>query len=969
MAISRTISCNSKQVIPLEGNWGFSLDLERKGLVEKWYQKDLPLEVILPGITDEFGFGDDVTHGTLKNLSRKYEFMGHAWYKKTVKVDEALSEKTCFLFLERCLWETHLWVDDIYIGTQNSLATPHIYNLTGNMKTGNHTLTLMVDNSNQHNEQIDEDSVRLDHRDLTFEANKNNKLNCGGHHTSFLMDTYWNGIIGKLQLHFKDTVFLEGIDVFTDLNTNKIKICTHIINETPKSLKGIINFTILEQGTVAPSVILHFPEILIKSGHIEEVFEIVIPENIKLWDEYEPNLYEIHAKLLVLDGSKDFTSTAEVTFGIRELNSKGQRLLCNRKIIFLRGILEDCTFPLSFHPPMEIEPWQRIFKIAKSYGLNHIRFHCWCPPEAAFTAADSIGMLLQVELPGTSCPTSEEEENVSEYLQAELERILKFYGNHPSFCFISMGNEQLIAVENKEFIKKHQSLLMNRVEYGQKRDPRHLYTCTSHPYTDGRNDDYYVSAWSKKGWKNRSTLSEYEFQYHSDWDGFLTGIRWGGSDPLLTSIFCVLQPSTLEDYRDGIEGIERPIITHEVGQWSVYPNVGEINKYTGVLRPFNLEIIKNSLAEKGMLEKVEEFVKASGKLSLLLYKEEIEKVMRTPGISGFQLLDIFDYPGQGTSTVGILDCMWDSKGLTTPDEYRQFCSETVLLLRMKKRVWTSDETFCARVEVSHYGQFDIESTPLWQVHGANGKVHMEGQLEKIFIPFGGLSSLGDIKFNFSSFNKAEKLKITVSLKNTKVINSWNVWVYPGQLSEPDKQSFLLTHQWDNAAKAELKNGGSVLLMASSDILCESLPGVFTTAFWNPNMKEQTGTMGLLCDEKHPIFLSFPTDFHTDWQWWDILQYSRVMMLDFLPIGTYPVVQMIDSFVTNRKLGILFECKVGNGRLMICSVDLDKEIKNRPAAIQFKHSIMNYMESVSFQPMTTVDVKKLDDLFNKTICGI
>lgn len=960
-------SCNSKQVIPLEGNWDFSLDPERKGWAEKWYQKDLPLKVTLPGITDEFGVGDVVTKRTLENLSRKYEYMGQAWYKRTVSVDEDLSQKRCYLFLERCLWETHLWVDDTYIGTQNSLVSPHIYDLSGHMKTGIHTLTLLVDNSNQYNQQTDEEVEKSKRRDLTSEVNKNNKLNCGGHHTHFLMNTYWNGIIGKIQLHFTNAVFMEEINVFSDINANKLKIRTEIVNEISDSLNGIIHITVSEQGTSEPCMVWHSSKFLINSGHVQETFETAIPKNPKLWDEFEPKLYEIRVELMVMANEKEkFFSTAETTFGIRELSSRGQQLLCNGKPIFLRGTLENCTFPLSFHPPMDVEPWQQIFRTAKSYGLNHIRFHSWCPPDAAFTAADNIGMLLQVELPGTSCPSSEEDANVSEYLQAELERILKFYGNHPSFCFVSMGNEQLIATENMEFLKKHQELLMTRVKYGQKKDPRHFYTCTSHPYTDGRNDDYYVTAWSKKGWEKRSILYVNEFQYHTDWDGFVTGIRWGGSDPLYTSIFCVLPPSTLEDYRGGIEGIERPIITHEVGQWSVFPNVMEINKYVGVLRPDNLEIIRNSLAEKGMLEKVEEFVQASGKLSLLLYKEEIERVMRTPGLSGFQLLDIFDYPGQGTSTVGILDSMWNSKGLTTPKEYRHFCSETVPLLRMKKRVWTSNEIFCAQVEVSHYGPSDMEVTPLWQVSGANGKVHMEGQLENIFIPSGGLSSLGDIKFNLSSFNEAQKLKITVALKNTKVINSWDVWIYPGQLSEPKKQSFSVTHQWDNAAKAELKNGRNVLLMVSSDILCESLPGVFTTAFWNPIMKPQTGTMGLLCDEKHPMFQYFPTDFHTDWQWWDILQYSRIMILDFLPTGSYPVVQMIDSFVNNRKLGILFECRVGNGRLVICSADLEKNIENRLAARQLKHSIMNYMESASFQPITTVDVEKLDELFNTAI---
>ena len=109
-----------------------------------------------------------------------------------------------------------------------------------------------------------------------------------------------------------------------------------------------------------------------------------------------------------------------------------------------------------------------------------------------------------------------------------------------------------------------------------------------------------------------------------------------------------------------------PAVVHEMGQWCVYPNFDEVRKYTGPLKPKNFDIFHDSLAEHGMLDQWRDFLRASGKLQALCYKEEIEAALRTPGIGGFELLDLHDFPGQGTALVGVLDPFWESKGYITP---------------------------------------------------------------------------------------------------------------------------------------------------------------------------------------------------------------------------------------------------------------------------------------------------------------
>lgn len=937
----------------LNGTWRFQLDPQNRGKEEKWYQSQLKEKIELPGTTDDAGVGIPVTEHTLRNLSRRNMYMGVAWYQKEIDISEKDACCETELFLERCLWESTAWLDGKKIGSQDSLAAPHTYHL-GMLSPGKHCITIAVDNSNLRDGVTFEDDVlpQVQNQDLKTTIRSYRKLNCGGHHTMFLMDTNWNGIIGEISLRLHKPLEIQSINLYVKNDLKSADISFVLYN--PEKLETAMAFQYYLQDTEGNNLLVGVENIhltgVVKQQHS---FSMLLSDEMEPWSEHSPVLYDLKLRMDAPDAPEE----SKVRFGLRYVRTKGRHILLNSHPVYLRGTIEDCTFPLTFAPPMDKESWERIFRIAKSYGLNHLRFHTFCPPEAAFEAADCTGFYLQVELPGTSCPDTDEEPEVTEYLQKELERILEYYGNHPSFLLLSMGNEQLVEVDKPKILQRHQKMLMEKVEFSRKKDPRHLYICTSHPYTDGRDDDVYVSSWSQTGWE---IVKEFGIgaikKLHAECEN--TGLRchiWGGGpNPLDTMLYCMKPPTLDRDFDAGMQRVERPFISHEVGQWAVFPNVNEISKYTGVLYPGNLEIIRSRMEETGVLPLASRFVEASGQLALLLYKDEIETLLKSNTISGFQLLDLIDYPGQGTSTVGILDAFWESKGLISPEEFRQFCGPMVLLARMQKRIWLEGEAVSVSAFLANYSGTSYQKAVHWLFKDENGHAEASGVLEVCELPDGSRTPAGHFVFVPERLSKPRRLTLELSIPSLHLCNTWHLWVYP----QTSTRNIKIETQWNASVKKKLEQGEKILLCPKPEKNC--VPGVFTTTFWNPNMKKQVGTYGILCDEKHPVFRDFPTSFYTDWQWWDVISYGWSLDLGTIPLD--PIVRVIDSFTTNRHLGMMWEVKVGRGSLLVCCTSFQERMEYRPATAQLLSSIADYMESNEFHPAVSVSFEELDRLF-------
>jgi len=524
---------------------------------------------------------------------------------------------------------------------------------------------------------------------------------------------------------------------------------------------------------------------------------------------------------------------------------------------------------------------------------------------------------------------------VDQWRYEETKRILKAYGNHPSFLLVPHGNEP--------GGKKASAYLAKWVEHFKARDPRRLWT-------------------SGAGWP---PIPENQFYVTPE----PRVQHWGAG---LKSRINARPPETVTDYREFIQRWQVPVISHEIGQWCVYPNFEEIPKYRGYLKPRNFEIFRDTLRAHGMGDLAHRFLLASGKLQTLCYKEDIESALRTPGMGGFELLDLHDFPGQGTALVGVLDPFWDDKGYVTAKKYNRFCNRTVPLARLRKRVFTTDETLEADIEVAHFGPVPLKGAAAsWKLVGDDGKVVAGGKLPERDIPIDNGIGLGHASIDLREAPAPARYEFVVVLELGSgrkrraspgrrapwptTENDWDVWVYPSSVDTQPPAGVVVVRNLDEKALAALEAGGKVLLLipperVKGDRLGKVALG-FSSIFWNTawTRRQPPTTLGILCEPKHPALAEFPTEYHSNWQWWYLVSQAGAMILDDLPKGLRPTVQVIDDWVTNRKLGLVFEAKMGKGKLLVCSIDLTRDPEHNPVARQMFHSLLAYMGGSKFKP--------------------
>ncbi|HBG26523.1 MAG: hypothetical protein A2Y10_01000 [Planctomycetes bacterium GWF2_41_51] len=902
----------NQESIDLAGTWSCRLDPNENGEKQKWFTQEFETSVKLPGSLDENGLGAEVslkpelTTDVLKHLTRKFKYIGSAWYQKQIDIPEQWNNKRIFLTLERVLWESRLWVDDKEIGMQDSVLSPHIYDIS-QAGPGKHTITIRVDNSYKY--RIG--AVRSHKEPL-------------GHSYTEETQTIWNGVIGDMKIAAYDKLHIEDVQVYPDVDKKIVNLNIKLRNDTEKSAKGKLIVTVNGVGYDAKLSPVTIP---FSTENDVQVITADYPmgDDFKLWSEFTPNIYELKVDL----DCGDFADTQKVNFGMRKLTSENGSFIMNGNRIFLRGTVECCVFPLTGYPAMDTAYWEKIFKTCQSYGLNHVRFHSWCPPEAAFAVADSMGFYLQVELPIWVFDFGKDPARES-FVRAEAERIISTYGNHPSFCMMSMGNELGGDFKPIEELVTHLRNL----------DTRHLYTATTYSFEKGygewpdKVDDFFVSQRTRNGW-----------------------IRGQG-------FFNSRQPSTTLNFNSSLEGIDVPTVAHEIGQYAVFPNINEIEKYTGVLKPVNFEAVKKVLGEKHLFAQADSFTLASGKLAVILYKEDVELGLRSDMLDGFQLLSLTDFPGQGTALTGILDIFWDSKGIISPEQFRQFCSTTVPLLETPKFVYQNSESFTGKVMISHFGPKAIDDAQLkWIINDEQGKTIAQGDFKIQTIKSGGNSELGEINAPLDVVDKACKLRVEIFATDSNIRNGWDIWVYPANSEIVKSPNLLITNVFDANAHKWLDEGRNVLLTPERAAIKKAVSARFVPVFWSPvHFPDQPGTMGVLCDPNHSALSDFTTDYHTNWQWWELTSESTAIDVDSLGPRFKPIVQPVCNFLQIKKLAYIFEAKVGKGKLLVCSLDIDKDLDKRLVARQLRRSLISYMAGDKFQPAHVLPLSAIEDLF-------
>lgn len=950
--------------VSLAGRWRFSLDKENRGIREQWFLRRLDDTISLPGTTDEGQKGEHVDERCTDRLSRVWRWTGPAWYQRTVDIPAAWKGRRITLFLERTK-DSQVWVDGLWGGSDDSLSTPHVFDLTRALVPGRHTLTILVDNA---------------------------KLPPVGpcHQVDERTQTNWNGIVGRIELQATDPVWIEEIQAHsshdvrmladeTETQQAVLRMVARVGNATGHPLMANLGVRLEVVGQPdAPRL----PSRRIKAnlGAGMSTLEVAIPvsRDTPQWDEFDRKMIRVFVSLHVpANGARDSLS---VLHGRRTFRTAGGQFVINGRATFLRGKNDSALFPLTGYAPMDKAYWLRHLGIAADYGINHYRFHSWCPPEAAFAAADELGIYFQVELPNKRgithpdhrdyTPPKEAYETLDElagdggppavrtaYLTREGERILRAFGNHPSFVMMTLGNE----------IGGDPDVMKAMCDHFRALDPRHLYAMgTNHfhwvlRYREG--DAFWVIKGTSPGKHVRG--ASWEIRCHIDHE----------------------PPSTTVDYASRLLGVPVPVVGHEMAQFEVFPDFAEARQYTGVLKARFLDIFRDRLKAAGMLDQAADFLRASGALSAICHREDVEAALRTPGFGGFQMLDLQDFSGQGVALVGLLNVFMRSKGLITPRQWRESCCETVPLLWMTKYTWTSDETFMARIRVAHYGPRDLPGQRVsWEVREStrgNGKagrgkaetgegsVVDRGESRMVDIPTGTVTDVDLFNVDLRKVRSAAKLVVTLALSGTPYRNRYPVWVYPLRVPVAAPSGVVVARAFSARVRTALAAGKRVLLLPQPGKLKHSVAMAFQTSFWSPMFRnkpgrlnplgeETPGTQGILCDPGHPLFRDFPTEFHSNWQWWQLVKHSRAMVLDSTPAAFRPLVQVIDGFDRNHKLGLIAEARVGEGRLLICSIDLPA-LQDHPEGRQLLGSMMRYVGSADFRPMHRLAVETVSQM--------
>ena len=870
-------------------------------------------------------YNTDMTLTT--GLSREYVFEGKALYTKQIRIPEEWDGTSVRLVMERTK-PTTIWIDGKEVGANNDISTAQQYDLSSYLFPGTHTVAILVDNGKQ---AVPE------------------KVYGSSHAYSASTQTNWNGIIGDFYLESAPLCGIDEIQLYPDVAKKVVTARVTLRNPDKGVGKGILSFyaeawnTDKQHKTPVQTVEVDWTK-------PEQELELALGDKALLWSEFTPALYRLSVSLKT-DQSVD---TEQATFGLRDFKTKGRQFTMNGKTTFLRGKHDACVFPLIAHTAMDVKTWRHYFQVAKQYGINHYRFHSWCPPEACFEAADIEGIYLQPELPIWGNIDIDDTE-LCDYLLKEGRNLHRAYSNHASFVMFGLGNE----------MSGEEGLAM-LIQTFKKEDNRHIYASGSNNYLGFKgkqaDEDYFTTCRvGREDDKQFNTHARASFSFADAYDGGYLNHTY---------------PNSEMDFSSANALCDVPIISHETGQFQVYPNYEEIKKYTGVLKPRNFEIFKKRLEEAGMIDQAHDFMMASGKWSALLYRADIEMNLRTPEWGGFQLLDLQDYPGQGSAYVGILDAFMESKGLIAPEEWRHFCSEVVPLFCTEKFCWTNDEALTGEVEIANYSESDLNGKQLsWVLTDSKQQVLDKGVLP-LQVKQGELAKVGTLKPAIASVRKAEKVTLALSIDGTPYRNDYSLWIYPAADKEVvPSEDICVTDDLDAHLKY-LTEGGKVLWFPSKDKhKDQTVGGLFQTDYWNYRMFRticenldrpvSPGTLGILTDPGHPALADFPTEFHTNWQWFPIIKQSYPMILDRLSDDYRPIVQVIDNVERNHKLGLLFEFKVGNGKLLVCMSDL-KAVQDKPEARQFYRSILEYMESSAFAPSYSLSAKDLQDLFTAKV---
>ncbi len=913
-------------------------DLSGKWILSTTKQSEI--QAFLPGTLDENKVGDpdivakpwhpDVEDRNKKlsktmednkvitsRLTRNYTYEGPARFTRVFD-GETVEGKRYFLVAERARALT-LKIDDSPIECiSGSLSTPYVFEVTEKLRKGCR-IELTSDNS----------YPGLPYKDIVFSSAATDES-----------QTNWNGIIGNIYIEEKGQTFISNVTVYPV--GKELEIAVELCLG-----KGTDNVAVKVTGDCLTKDEI-FKGIGAGLGNESGNFTIRLSRIglneaalINKWDEYKGKLQTV--RVSVMDGvNADGEPLSEYTvhFGIRSFSYDEEgRLTLNGRRIFLRSEANCAYFPETGHPPMDEVSWENIIKIYMAYGVNCLRFHSWCPPEAAFRSADKLGILMQPELSHWNPRQAFGTEESKRYYEKEMREILRTYGNHPSFVMLTWGNE--LQADDAGIEEMHRLL-----DIAHRLDKTRLFAWGSNNFygakgTDSKSDfftsarykDRHIRESGTKGiFNTRYASADFDFEY------------------------------VLEDLR---KEYDKPVFSFEVGQYEILPCFDEIYTFKGVTRADNLAIVRDKVKEIGIPdEEWKKRVNATGEIALLSYREEVEAVMRTKSMSGISLLGLQDFPGQGTALVGMLNSHLKKKpfDFAKPQRFNAFFRESAVLALLPKYTYTDREVLEAKIKAANYGKEDICGEISWRLVTSAGTVFASGALPEKVYPVGDFTPAGTICIDFGKVSNGTRFNLELTVGDSELANTYPVWVYADDAFKCP-EGIYETGKFDDKAKEVLSQGGKVYLTPPStkEALPNSIKAQFSTDFWSVGtFPNQEGAMGQLIDDNHPIFkdFGFPTEGFTNYQWWPMATQRAIILPEYMDT----IVTEMDCYAYLRPMTQLMEVKCGGGKLMISSMGL-QDLQQYPEARALLRSIYGYMDSDKFEPSKEMSLEAVESLFH------
>lgn len=650
---------------------------------------------------------------------------------------------------------------------------------------------------------------------------------------------------------------------------------------------------------------------------------------MEYWSPENPKLYTL--EITCGEG------TLVRTFGVRRLLAEGEHLKLNGVPYYLRGICEHCYFPETIHPNHDYAYYRSIIKAVKNLGFNFIRFHTYVPEEEYMQAADELGMLVQVECPNNAT-------------LSEWEDIVRFCRRHACVAIYCCGNELLM---DEPFIE-------------------HLHKCGDyvHAHTDALFSPMSAMRGLEYFWvepeQEPETLEE-PFKHHP------RRIQTVGEFSDVYSSYPNGQHSyfSLDGEPDKVDDWGRvygkPRISHEICIDGTYTDLSLKNRYKGtrVGKTQMFNSIEAHLEKKGLLKKSPLYFKNSGEWQRRVRKYCFENVRRSNNIAGFDFLGPIDTHWHTFGyDVGMMNEFYELKPGETVRNVRMYNSPTVILTDMgRKNNFVAGEVLDCEILVSYFGKKDLDQAQVTIRLSLDGDVIECRVVETDEIKNGQVSKVCDFICELPKVQKPGAMKLYVTLDGDGVFaeNEWELYVFPaagmfenGEMAAAEdniyeKNSLIISEGMSLQELEALLEAGKDVMLLSAD------PFVSLSTTYRIALAGRTSGNQATVIADHPVLYELPHEGFCGWQFAELLEGGQAVCFESDQVPFEPIIEVVSTHKYAIRQAALFEFSVGNGRLLVCSLNFKKK---NPAATWLKEALIRYAESDTFRPKHEITIEQL-----------